>query len=111
MSIQYPVPGFKLKTFWTRVSYFNHQTIDLDMYLNEMIPDQGLPSLMSLASSHGGFDSLPNGVRPSFRRKSLVDRKISVSSIMSDDSMDFMEEAGRAVGSAVGFSRMNSTPM
>ena len=76
-----------------------------------MQPDAALPSLVSLASSHGGFDSLPNGVRPSFRRKSLVDRKISVSSIMSDDSMDFMEEAGRAVGSAVGFSRMNSTPL
>jgi hypothetical protein len=30
---------------------------------------------------------------------------------MSDDSVDFMEEAGRAVGSAVGFSRMNSTPL
>jgi hypothetical protein len=74
--------------------------------------DQALPSLVSLASSHGGgFDSLPSGVRPSFRRKSMVDRKISVSSIMSDDSMDFMEEAGRAVGSAVGFARMNSTPL
>ena len=74
--------------------------------------DQTLPSLVSVASCHGnGFDSLTNGIRPSFSRKSLVDRKISVSSIMSDDSMDFMEEAGRAVGSAVGFARMNSTPL
>lgn len=30
---------------------------------------------------------------------------------MSDDSMDVVEEAGRAVGSAVGLARMNSTPL
>jgi len=73
--------------------------------------DHTLPSLMSVTSSLGGLDSFSSIVGPSFRRKSFVDRKISVSSIMSDDSMDVVEEAGRAVGSAVGLARMNSTPL
>ena len=32
----------------------------------------------------------------------------SVSSVMSDDSFEMIEEAGRVAGSAVGLSRMNS---
>ena len=45
------------------------------------------------------------------RRKSsrqVLERKISVASIMSDDS-NIMEEASRSLGSAIGFSRVGST--
>ena len=49
------------------------------------------------------------------RRKSrhALERKISVASIMSDDSYQYdssiMEEASRSLGSAIGFSRVGST--
>ena len=42
------------------------------------------------------------------RRKHVLERKISVASIMSDDST-IIEEASRSLGSAVGFSRVGST--
>ena len=42
--------------------------------------------------------------------KAQIERKISVSSIMSDDSfsMEHLEEAGQAIGAAVGFSKVAS---
>ena len=52
----------------------------------------------------------PVGADPSgsLRGRSRAERQSSVSSIMSDDSYEMIEEAGRAVGAAVGLSRMNS---
>merc|ERR1719400_388334 len=68
--------------------------------------EHSLPSLVSLTSHNGGITrKRSNGL---IQAKAQIERKISVSSIMSDDSfsMEHLEEAGQAIGAAVGFSKV-----
>merc|ERR1719400_158485 len=70
--------------------------------------EHSLPSLVSLTSHNGGITrKRSNGL---IQAKAQIERKISVSSIMSDDSfsMEHLEEAGQAIGAAVGFSKVAS---
>ena len=69
------------------------------------VVDYSLPSLASMTNY--SLHTWQAGRRNS---KRTVERKISVSSIMSEDSfsMDHLEEAGAAIGAAVGISKVSS---
>lgn len=69
------------------------------------VMDYSLPSLASMTNySLHTWQGRKNSKR-------TVERKISVSSIMSDDSfsMDHLEEAGAAIGAVVGISKVSSS--
>ena len=61
-----------------------------------------------IEGSLSSFSVTNHEISPAYQ-KPRVERKTSTSSIMSDDSFEMLEEAGRAVGSAIGLSRMNSS--
>ncbi len=84
-----------------------------------MSPKNNFPLDFLVETSLPSMVSLNNGQNPVFpgrksqltrkRSKAKLERKISVSSIMSEDSFTVeMEETSKIVGSALGFSRMNS---
>lgn len=66
--------------------------------------EQSLPSMVSLSNNNNPGKQLQRR-----KSKAKIERKISVSSIMSDDSFSAdLEEASQAIGVALGFSRLSS---
>jgi len=65
----------------------------------------------SLTSIHGPPGSFSTISTRSKRRKAILNRDISLASVLSNDSVDLLEETGRAVGSAIAIGRMSSSSL
>ena len=79
--------------------------------VNELAGD--MPSMPSFVSANSGSNDGPDMMSGPHSgvygvKRMRAERQSSVSSVMSDDSFEMIEEAGRVAGSAVGLSRMNS---
>ena len=100
-----------------RIIFFSHQEEREDEEreqedtVNELAGD--MPSMPSFVSANSGSNDGPDMISGPHSgvygvKRMRAERQSSVSSVMSDDSFEMIEEAGRVAGSAVGLSRMNS---